>query len=282
MSSIPPWLARRLHTLKRTGILTLIKEKNVDLSSLQMKDMGPYIQFIKTIDLTGTPIRSIENLPFLPRLTSFIADYSEINSFVNFSSISTATSISVKKTPLSQIPHYRLAILLAVGPNVVKIDGKMISPVLLNRYKSYPLCFHDLINKGWAFEYPCPSAQETQKLCKQYRIDMPVEEDPIEFSHEEEAFIEEETPSIDFDTLAQKLWNQHEDMLQKKQAMFGIINDDVSEVAQDESNFADRVSALFKSHGYEVDKSNNKSILEAIDQLCKRTEGKTHDLSQND
>ena len=282
MSSIPPWLSRRLHTLKRTGVLTLIKEKNVDLSSLQIKDMGSYIQFIKTLDLTGTPIQSIENLPYLPRITSFIADYSDLKSCINFSSISTATSISVKKTPLSQLPHYKLAILLAVGPNIVKIDGKMISPVLLNRYKTYPPYVHDLVNKGWVVEYPCPDVQQLQSLCKQYKVEIPVYEENTDFSLEEEPPVEEEAPAVDFDTLAQKLWNQHEDMLQKKQAMFGIINDDASEVAQDESNFGDRVVALFKSHGFEINKSDNKAILKAIDNLCKRTENKANALSQNE
>ena len=88
-SPIPAWLSRRLHTLKRTGVLTLIKEKNVDLSCLQIKDIGPYIQFIKTLDLTGTPIQSLENLPHLPRITNLIADYSGLKSCINFSSIST-------------------------------------------------------------------------------------------------------------------------------------------------------------------------------------------------
>ena len=283
MSAIPAWLSRRLHTLKRTGVLTLIKEKNVDLASLQIKDMCSYIQFIKTLDLTGTPIQSIENLPFLPRITSFIADYSELQNCINFSAISTTTSISVKKTPLSKLPHYKLSILLAVGPNIVKIDGKMISPVLLNRYKKYPEYVRDLVNKGWVVEYPCPSPSKLLSLCKQYKVEIPDEEEQTEFPpDEEETFVEEEAPVVDFDSLAQKLWNQHEDMLQKKQAMFGIIDDDESDITQDESEFGNRIAALFKSHGYEVNPSDNKSILEAIDELCKRTDIRAQASSQND
>ena len=282
-SPIPAWLSRRLHTLKRTGVLTLIKEKNVDLSCLQIKDIGPYIQFIKTLDLTGTPIQSLENLPHLPRITNLIADYSGLKSCINFSSISTITSISVKKTPLSQLPHYKLAILLAAGPNIVKIDGKMISQLLLNRYKTYPPYVHDLVNKGWVVEYPCPDTTQLQELCKQYEVEIPIEDAPTEVILDEEISVaEEENTYVYFDALAQKFWYQLEEMLQRKQAMFGIIDDTASDLAQDESDFGDRVVTLFRSHGIEISQSDNNSILEAIDELCKRNESKVPVEFQSD
>ncbi|OHT06174.1 hypothetical protein TRFO_25873 [Tritrichomonas foetus] len=275
-SPVPSWLSRRLHTLKRTGVLTLIKEKNTDLSCLQLKDVISYIQFIKTLDLTGTPIDSLADLPVLPRVTNLVADYSNISNCINFSSVSTLTSISVKKTPLSQKPHYKLSILLAAGPNIVKIDGKQITQVLVNRCKSYPPYVSELVNRGWMAEYPCPDDNQLAELCRQYDVEIPAEEDRTEIGLEEESFPSSEScdEDTDFDTLAQKLWNQHEVMLQKKQALFGIIEEELSELIQDESDFGDRVATLFRSHGINVSANDENSILEAINDLCKRNDHK--------
>ena len=302
-SSIPPWLNRRLHTLKRTGVLTLIKEKNTDLSCFQLKDVMYYNNFIKTLDLTGTPIKSLEKLPNLPRLTNLILDYSEISNCINFAAVSTITSISLKKTPLSALPHYKLCILLSAGPNIVKIDGKMITQILINRYNSYPACAHDLVNNGWMVEYPCPGNDRLAQLCEEYDVVMSPEEDNTEIGIEEDEFESDvqadndENKNInnsdtqnmkesqaahesDFDALAQKLWNQHELMLQKKQALFGIIEEELGEIIQDESDFGDRVATLFKGHGIILDPTNENSILEAIDALCKRNEHKVPVINQ--
>lgn len=269
-TTVPAWLSRRLQTLKRTGTLNLIKEINLDLSCLQLKDLSYFIQFIKTLDLTGTQIKSLANLPRLPRITNLILDNSLIESCFNFEAVSSITSISLKKTPLSRVPHYKLSILLAVGSGIVKIDGKMITPLLLNRFKSYSKCAHDLVNHGWIIEYPCPDVDKLKEICQQYHVVIPEEEEVTELRLEEEAEHEEEIVHFDFDEIAQKLAQQHEEMIKRKLALFGIFEDNGSDLINDDPEFNENLVSLFRDHGIELDPDNEKLILEAIDHLCRK------------
>lgn len=269
-TTVPAWLSRRLQTLKRTGTLNLIKEINLDLSCLQLKDLSYFIQFIKTLDLTGTQIKSLANLPRLPRITNLILDNSLIESCFNFEAVSSITSISLKNTPLSRVPHYKLSILLAVGSGIVKIDGKMITPLLLNRFKSYSTYAHDLVNNGWIVEYPCPDVDKLKEICQQYHVVIPEEEEVTELRLEEEAEHEEEIVNFDFDEIAQKLAQQHEEMIKRKLALFGIFEDNVSDLLNDDPEFNENLVSLFRDHGIELDPDNEKSILEAIDHLCRK------------
>lgn len=262
---LPSWLQRRVHSLRRTGKLSFINETDVDPSAL--RQLGNEIFFIKTLDFSKTKIETLDGMPRLTKVTSFIADQSNLSDFRNFISLSSATSISIKKTPISKIPHYKLNILLASGPNLVKIDGQVITSTLRARYEQYPSACCQLVNAGWIATYPCPPHDKLIEICNQYNIPPPEEVPETSFQEDEEEVVID--PS-DFDKLASKLKAKHEVLLQRKQALFGIIEEDNFDGLSDEDDFNERVVSLFNAHSMKLDPQDENQILEAIDDLCHR------------
>ena len=268
---LPEWLSRRLHGLKRTGSLSLLRESRVCLSGLSQ--IQSYLQFIKQLDLTGTPIKSLEGLPKLPHLNSIKLDQTQLESLVNIEAVDTVSSISLKKTPLSEIPHYKLSIMIGTRLNVVKIDNQIVSEVVKKRASAYPSCARALVNKGWIVTFPKPSDDEFKDLCELYHLEIEEEEDnddrtEINFleppAEEEDANAED----WDFDFIADKLWKQHEALMQRKQALFGVIEDQQGD-ADNEDEIGERIVSLFRLHNKDIP-TDDRSILMAVDSLCRQ------------
>ena len=268
--TLPEWISRRLHTLKRTGALSFLRESRVNLALLNQ--IQSYLPFIKQLDLTGTPIRSLAGLPTLPHLNSVKLDQTQLASLVNVQAIATVSSISLKKTPMSEKPHYKLSIMIGTRLKVVKIDNQIVSDLVKKRAAAYPACARALVNKGWVATFPKPSEEEFRDLCEVYHVDMDEEEDdgdrtevmfPDQPNEEEDGDHE----SWDFDFIADKLWGQHEALMQRKQALFGVIEDQQGD-ADNEDEIGERVVSLFRLHNKDIP-CDDRSILMAVDKLCR-------------
>lgn len=262
---LPQWAARRIPTLKRNGSLSFLRESIVDLSVLGHPQMKPYMKFVKTLDLTGTPISSLDGIPTLSTITSVKLDQTKLENLKGISAIAGATSISLTKTPFESVPHYKLSLLICI-PSLVKIDNKMVTDVLKRRAAMYPPFTAELINKGWIATYPLPSREEFEKLCEEYNVEVPEEEE-----EEEDIAVEEEEEEInedpwDFEKIAMRLWHTHELLIQKKLALFGVVE----EVESYDDDIGERIASLFNLHGIEVDGTDEHSVLAAVDALCKR------------
>jgi Leucine-rich repeat (LRR) protein len=268
---LPDWIARRLHVITRLGSMSLLRERKTDLIAFRHPVFSRYRQILKTLDLTETPILSLEGLPELPQLTSLVLDRTSLSSLKNVATVCSIRSISLKKTPLSELPHFKLSIILGLGPNLIKIDDCVLTDLLKGRANDYPSCTHALINTGWIAEYPCPPSGQLAVLCEEYGVTKSVS---VASAGCAELGVEEPVALPDsFDGLAAALMKQHEQMILEKQALFGIMED-----VAEENEFVDlcrvRIGNLFRDQGVAVDVNNDAAILEAIDQLCRRPRGR--------
>jgi hypothetical protein len=261
---LPPFLERRVHALARSGTLNLIHERFSDLSILQHPQLEPWIPFLKVLDLTGTQISNLDGLPILPRIVCLITDFTSLDSARNIFSVRTVTSISLQRTPFQKTSHYKLCLYIAIGPDLVQIDGQQVTEVTRSRAKLYPKCTAALINAGWVFQYPPPSAAEFELLCGRFSVDFDDDRIPVAVIPEMK---EKQIVTTDFDELADLLWNDHEKLLQKKLALFGIIEDRASD--DEDEDYPAKIAALFQSHGIEVDPRDQEAILARIEGLCR-------------
>jgi hypothetical protein len=262
---LPDWLARRLHMLTRIGHISLLRERHVDLMAFSHPGFRAYCHIVKTLDLTGSDISSLAGLPVLPRLTSLILNQSGLATLTNIMSLPKLRMISLKKTPFSEIPHYKISLLIGVGAEIVKINDQAITDVLRSRVQQYPSCAQGLVNAGWIAEYPRPSSAQFTALCAEY--DVP-DSNSVGSSGCDEIDTERDVQMPnDFNALAEQLLNDHEHLLHKKQALFGIVEEMGSEdEAMDECRV--RVGELFRERGIAVDVNDDDAVLQMIDDLC--------------
>lgn len=270
------WLQRRLLMAKKTGNLQLANEHHVDLSVFGYSQFSKPLSIIKMLDISRTNVASLEGItkPF-PKLATFIADRTQISDFKNFSVLSNVRSFSLKQTPVSKEPHYKLSLLLCFGSknNITSIDGQALPKKLKSMASEYPQPLtSELINKGWLAEYPVPSEQKFNELIIQYQIENYSEltaspqvkqsianlPENLEDGEEEDIDID----NIDFEDLIKSLHQKHEDMLMKGQAMFGLISEDKN------AYLSGQISSIFKSHGLTIDSNSDQNVLDSVNKLC--------------
>jgi hypothetical protein len=210
----PVWFARRLPHLKQTGSFSLAGEHDIDLIELSYPESASVLTICRRLDLSRTLLSSLDGLPFLPRLLSFTADHSQLSSFKNFRALRRATSISLKNTPVSRTPTYRLSLLLAVGSqSLASIDGTQISPRLKSRAETFHAICSDLVNAGWIATSHPPNVTDIQQLCEQYEIPTISEEQPQGEEEEEEG--QPSSEQLPFDDLLAQLQGEHEQLFSK-------------------------------------------------------------------
>jgi hypothetical protein len=263
---LPDWIARRLHLITRLGSMSLLRERKTDLLAFALPGFNRYRHILKSLDLTETPISSLEGLPELPHLVSLVLDRTSLSTLKNVAAVRSVRSISLKKTPFSEIAHFKLSLVLGLGPDLVRIDDCTLTAVLKARAGEYPSCAGALINAGWIAEYPRPPSGTLAALCDEYGV----EKSPsVASSGCAELRADEAAEAPDtFDALAAQLMKEHEQLMLEKQALFGIRGDPASE-----DEFVDvcrvRIGNLFRDRGIAVDVNNDEAILETVDQLCR-------------
>ena len=125
----PSWFPDKLRHLGQTGKLDLSGESFEDLSFVGTRPS------MKQLDLSFTPISTIEGLTFQPKLDTLIADSSELSNFKNFRAVQKVSSVSVKNTPVSHFPTFKLSLLIVIGPSLRVINGQYINQKLREKAK---------------------------------------------------------------------------------------------------------------------------------------------------
>lgn len=266
------WLNRRLSSIKRSGRLIISNEPNFDIQMLSPSNYYSILSLLKYLDISMTKSETLKNIPFLPRIKTFQANKTNFSNFENFKVLANASNFSLKGTPVSKHPHYKLSLFLAVGQGIVTIDGKVISKKLRKRAELYPPMAVNLVNKGWMAEYPVPDEMRFKILCDKFGISYseyvahPKIDEDLQLAEDEMFEIDHVLDGIDesFESHIESLRDKHESMIRKGQAIFGIfdyIEDENIEVAE-------KVSSIFKSHRISIDNSSDESVLRAIRDLC--------------
>lgn len=158
------WFKQKERKLNKTGKLDLSCEVLEDLSFI-----GSRLS-MKVLDLSFTSILSFEGLAIQPKLEHLILDGSTISSFKNASSIANITKISLLNTPVSNIPNYKISLLLVCGKNLRIINGKIIPESIKKKVNNYPPIASKLVDSGWLATYPCPDNEELFTLCSEFGI----------------------------------------------------------------------------------------------------------------
>jgi hypothetical protein len=242
VARLPNWTNRHLSVLKQTGNLSFGGEILFDLSSLSIPQISSVLHPVRTLDISHTHIVSMLGCPPFPHLTVFIGDHSELSNFTNFNVLKSASTVSLKGTPISKLPTYRLSLLLALGNDtqLVSIDGSQISSGLKANLHGFSEKCNALVNLGWIATVKPPTLQELETLCQKYDIDPPfIDNDSNEDSSKTST--EEEIPD-NFGDLLISLQNQHQEMWRKGKVQFGILDE------YDDPDF--KVMALLRRYGF--------------------------------
>ena len=123
------WLKDKEREFRKTGKLDISGEMLENLSFIGSRPT------MKTLDLSFTSIKSLEGLPPQPKLEYLILDGSTIECFKNGFSISNISKISIRNTPVSKIPNYKISLLLICDKNLRIIDDRIIPSKL--RFSDY-------------------------------------------------------------------------------------------------------------------------------------------------
>jgi hypothetical protein len=218
-ASIPPWLTRHVPHLKKTGNLALAGER-FDPADLGRPRVAALLSICRSLDLSHTPIASLACLPPLPRLLAFSADYSRLETFTNFRALHTATSISLKGTPLAGKPSYRPSVLLAAGGRaLVVLDGAQVGDGVRRRAAAFPAVCAALLNAGWTAGAQPPQPAELGELCARFGLRAEVRAPALPH---EAGKPEEPGAPPPFDELLARLVAQHEAVLRAGALMFGL------------------------------------------------------------
>lgn len=184
---------RRVMLANRSGKLSFASEKNFDISLLSKNGLGKNLKLLNTLDLSRTSITTLEGMKRLPKLSTFTAVGSNLSDFKNFAAIRGCPKVNLRNTPLSRRPNFKLSLYLVMKESIIQIDGERIPDTVKVRAKSYPKFVGDLINKGWEIRYPCPSDDELQKLCDEYKVNY--EYFPNDCDYESSSSQTQESPS---------------------------------------------------------------------------------------
>jgi hypothetical protein len=261
-SVLPVWLGRRLPYLRQTGIFRFVGEQNIDLSYFSHPQVLRTLFLAKVFDISRTTLTTLAGLPYFPRLTVFVADGSELATFANFRTLTTVTSFSLKDTPVSKLPNYRLSLLLVVGTKSVRsIDGRQISSALKANYERFPSVCREFANAGWVASAQPPTRAEIRSLCSQYSIEEPLFVPDSENDDRLSSALQDSTG--DFDGLLNKLRAEHREVWRKGRAQFGLVNEGTTNTRE----FAESIGEVLRRHGIDANVDTDDQILETVESL---------------
>jgi hypothetical protein len=125
---------------------------------------------LKVLDLSDTPLTSLEGLPPQPNLQVLIADSTGISSFRGLSRHHHLREVSFDSSPISWDQDFRLKCLILVGQRLAKINGQAVTISERKIAKDYPLIAKQLIEADWELEHPVPSKERFRALAIEKKI----------------------------------------------------------------------------------------------------------------
>jgi hypothetical protein len=239
-AALPAWISRRLPNLKRTGKFSVPGDPQFDISSLSRPEVLGVLSITRHLDISGTHVTSLAGAPWFPHLKTFIADHTGITTFQNFQTVRTATTFSLRATPVSKLPTYKLSLLLAVGTSAVaSIDGIKVPDKLRQRAAAFPAICSALVNRGWIATQEPPGDADIGRFCLAYNLRLPeaapavAERAAVVLENEEEQRGGQD--DLPFEELLAKLKEEHEEVIRNGQAQFEVDEDEApSEKAVEE------------------------------------------------
>jgi hypothetical protein len=129
--------------LARTGVLSLVDRPPSKLSFLATQ------RHLKTLDLTGTPFESLDDLQPQPILSNLLVDKcANLSSFLGLDRHPRLAQLSALETPLAARPRFRVAALIVVGPHLSTLNRTPITRQEREEAKAYPAIVKHLLLAG--------------------------------------------------------------------------------------------------------------------------------------
>lgn len=252
----PSWFRKKERSINSTGTLDLSGETLADLSWVPSRIL------LKNLDISFCSVTSFEGLAVEPKIDYINAYSSALETFANAKAIKTISKITLKNTPVSNVPNYKISLLL-ICDNLRVIDNCVVPTKLKNRAAQYPPVAAELVNKGWMAEYPCPDEEVLMRLCEQYGVQIMDEEDLPPPSL---LFM----PDTDIDTLINQYKQKHDEMVQKAETKLHLPYDaeeDVQSTSTDAEVTEDRFSnSQIESEEEDAYTENQSTQSEFIDE----------------
>jgi hypothetical protein len=259
-SKEPEWLRRRELYFLRTGKLNLSGLSIPDLSAVKSRVT------LKEINISRTQLTSLAGLPVQPNIACLNAEKSRLSSFVDFSSISSASIFHLKGTPLAEDPLHLLGIAIMSDAEKPIVDGCLVPVIWKKRAAKYPPFVRDLLNCGWKLEFPCPGGDQLREACRHYNVTY-IEDDDIKVDTDTESGETLEGMNYDgmeFMEMITALTQKHEEIIEKAGQHFD--GEDESE-----AKFQEKIIELLKNKRgvlFDYGKDLNQQILSVIRSLC--------------
>ena len=212
------WFSRKLNFINKTGKFILRNEQNINFNDSNFLKYLSTLKLIKYFDISNTDIFNIEGLPYLPKINTFIANNSQLNSLKNFLILKNCRNFSIINTPLMKINNIELIFYILFGKNLLSFNGKQISKKIYKLSLTYPSYTKDLINQGWIPIYPCPNNEELKVICKEFNVE-------ISETYTPNLINIFENNSNTFEELLINLRKKHNEMIIKSLAIFGIYEE---------------------------------------------------------
>lgn len=189
---LPRWLSDKTSEISKTGCLVVSNCYSFDVTAFRLPMFSVYLSQIKSLDLSGTCIFSLEGFPKMRTLSTFIANNSQISTFKNFSVLRGITSIYLKGTPVASSKNYGLCISLMLLPELRSIDGKVVSSRYKVRASSLDPHVKILLDKGWDMPHPIPSIVTIMNECERFGIPFDEKDDNDQYnSYSDNEFIDD-------------------------------------------------------------------------------------------
>ena len=261
---VPQWVKDQSYLLKTQGKLIIPAKDGVDISFFQNPKYKKQLYLVKYLDASGTPLQSLDGFIKLRNLKTFIADGTSISNFKNFQAISSVSKISLKGTPISSEPTYKLSLYLVTGQSLKVIDGKTIPASIIKKASTYPPIAASLVNAGWIAEYPCPSSERLYELCNEHGVNQSLMTGE-QFAFENSIGLDEEVYTGDFEETIALLRVKHEEMLRKGQSLFGL-----TDVENQEADVKDQITNILGINGMKYAFEGEENLIDLIQNLCKK------------
>lgn len=126
---------------------------------------------LKTLIFTpDTKITSLENAPKFPNLEELVLRDTNINTYKGLSKYKSLKRIDLVGTPLSKRPGFRIALLIAIGSSLTKINGGDVTIEERKEASNYPAICKELVDNNWDPTEKIPDKQTLISLLRAYGI----------------------------------------------------------------------------------------------------------------
>lgn len=274
--------------IKRSGELNCTGQRLTGDMVLNSRQFQSGCSILRTWNLNKTNFTEFDKIPYCPNLTNLTLDNTPLKNFSYFSKFPKLSSVSCKNTPVSEVPNFKLSLVLMFGDSLRTINSGTISQNIRKKAELYPPEAVLLIDRGWLATYPPPSSEEFEELCREYGVPISNIVDPPEIKSDLTIVINTLKPNeksrenvseneskvnskstikkIPYLDLIKNFYSQQDAMFSFYARKFDI------EIQEEESvheiDFDEALIKLLEEYDIQVNPPTEENIMQTLDRVC--------------